>query len=115
MFKKDGHIHTHFCPHGTKDSFREYIEKAISLGFKEISFTEHAPLPDGFIDTTPTHDSAMSAEQLELYFAEIQSHKEKYKDCNFYHKTNDACNSQPIAPICMRSFIKKRNIIATKK
>ena len=80
MFKKDGHIHTHFCPHGTKDSFREYIEKAISLGFKEISFTEHAPLPDGFVDTTPTQDSAMSAEQLELYFAEIQSHKEKYKD-----------------------------------
>ena len=80
MFKKDGHIHTHFCPHGTKDSFREYIEKAISLGFEEISFTEHAPLPDGFVDTTPTQDSAMSAEQLELYFAEIQSHKEKYKD-----------------------------------
>ena len=43
--KRDGHIHTPFCPHGTKDSFEEYIEKALSLGFKEISFTEHAPLP----------------------------------------------------------------------
>jgi histidinol-phosphatase (PHP family) len=80
MFKKDGHIHTHFCPHGTKDSFIEYIEKAISLGFEEISFTEHAPLPDGFIDTTPTQDSAMSFEQLQAYFAEIQIYKEKYKE-----------------------------------
>ena len=27
--KRDGHIHTPFCPHGTKDTFEEYIEKAL--------------------------------------------------------------------------------------
>ena len=27
--KKDGHIHTPFCPHGSTDSFEQYIEKAI--------------------------------------------------------------------------------------
>ncbi|WP_428911306.1 histidinol-phosphatase HisJ [Niallia sp. Krafla_26] len=80
MVKKDGHIHTYFCPHGTKDSFEEYIEKAIALNFEEISFTEHAPLPEGFIDTTPTKDSAITHDQLDLYFEEIQRHKEKYKD-----------------------------------
>ena len=56
--KKDGHVHTPFCPHGSKDHFEEYIEKALALGFKEISFTEHAPLPEGFIDTTPTKEVA---------------------------------------------------------
>ncbi|WP_338472076.1 histidinol-phosphatase HisJ [Niallia sp. XMNu-256] len=79
MGKKDGHIHTYYCPHGTKDPFEKYIEMAISLDFEEVSFTEHAPLPDGFIDTTPTQDSAMSANQLDLYFEEIRALKEKYK------------------------------------
>lgn len=77
--KRDGHIHTPFCPHGTKDSFDQYVEKAIELGFQEISFTEHAPLPNGFIDTTPTKDSAMSLEKLTEYFAQIDNVKHKYK------------------------------------
>lgn len=80
MVKKDGHIHTLFCPHGSNDSFEEYIEKALSLGFKEITFTEHAPLPDGFIDTTPTKDSAMSWSAWEHYVEEISRVKQLYKD-----------------------------------
>ncbi|TKC15814.1 histidinol-phosphatase HisJ [Robertmurraya kyonggiensis] len=78
--KKDGHIHTPFCPHGTKDAFEEYIEKAIQLGFSEISFTEHAPLPEGFIDTTPDQDSGMKLEELEAYFEQINQLKPMYKD-----------------------------------
>lgn len=78
--KRDGHIHTPFCPHGTKDSFSEYAEAAIALGFKEISFTEHAPLPEGFIDTTPTKDSAMSISELDRYFTEVEKAKDKYRD-----------------------------------
>lgn len=78
--KRDGHIHTHYCPHGTKDSFGEYVEKALELGFEEISFTEHAPLPAGFIDTTPTKDSAIHYEQLSEYFAEINEIKKDYED-----------------------------------
>ena len=68
---KDGHIHTPFCPHGTKDALEAYVEKALSLGFQEISFTEHAPLPEGFIDPTPEQDSSMDIEQLEDYFDKI--------------------------------------------
>jgi histidinol-phosphatase (PHP family) len=75
---KDGHIHTPFCPHGTKDSFEEYIEKAITLGFTEITFTEHAPLPNGFIDTTPEKDSAMKLEELDDYFGKIEQMKRMY-------------------------------------
>lgn len=77
---KDGHVHTPFCPHGTKDEFVEYIDRAISLGFKEITFTEHAPLPEGFYDTTPAQDSGMKNEELEDYFNVISQLKEKYRD-----------------------------------
>ncbi|MFE8704169.1 histidinol-phosphatase HisJ [Cytobacillus sp. FJAT-54145] len=77
---KDGHIHTPFCPHGTKDPLEEYVEKAISLGFKEISFTEHAPLPEGFTDTAPTKDSAMQLEVLDRYFEEVNRVKSLYQN-----------------------------------
>lgn len=77
---KNGHIHTPFCPHGTKDLLEEYVKKAIQEGFTEISFTEHAPLPTGFTDPTPLQDSAMKFEDLERYFQEIEGLKEKYKE-----------------------------------
>jgi histidinol-phosphatase (PHP family) len=78
MFK-DGHIHTSFCPHGSKDPLEDYVEKALELGFREISFTEHAPLPKGFEDPAPASDSAMRQEELEQYFEEISRVKAAYK------------------------------------
>jgi histidinol-phosphatase (PHP family) len=75
---RDGHIHSKFCPHGTKDSFDSYIEKALSLGLKEISFTEHAPLPEGFTDPAPQSDSAMDRGDLEEYLSLIAALKRKY-------------------------------------
>ena len=48
--KRDGHIHTPFCPHGSKASLEAYVEEAICLGREEISFTEHFPLPKHIID-----------------------------------------------------------------
>ena len=76
--KKDGHIHTPYCPHGTEDSFPLYIEQAINSGFEEITFTEHAPLPLGFIDPTPNKDSGMSMNHLESYISELQELKKEY-------------------------------------
>nr|WP_019416661.1 histidinol-phosphatase HisJ [Anoxybacillus sp. ST70] len=76
---RDGHIHTPFCPHGSDDALHEYIEKAISLGYTDISFTEHAPLPKGFIDPTPYQDSAMKEEQLASYVSILQSLKKQYE------------------------------------
>ena len=77
--KKDGHVHTPFCPHGTKDTLEEYIERAIELGFEEISFTEHAPLPEGFTDTTPEKDSAMNWDEVEDYFRQIEKVQHKFE------------------------------------
>lgn len=75
---KDGHIHSHYCPHGTKDNFQAYVEKAIQMGFEEISFTEHAPLPSGFIDPAPTMDSAINLKQLDSYLNEVEKIKKQY-------------------------------------
>lgn len=77
--KRDGHIHTPFCPHGSKDALNDYVETAIRQGFREITFTEHAPLPEGFIDTTPTKDSAMELSIMEEYLSAIQQLQKEYK------------------------------------
>ncbi|WP_042345300.1 histidinol-phosphatase HisJ [Bacillus massiliigorillae] len=75
----DGHIHTPFCPHGSSDSFEEYIEWFIKNNVEEISFTEHAPLPNDFDDTTPTKDSAMTTTQLTEYIEQLKKLQQKYK------------------------------------
>lgn len=77
--KRDGHIHSPFCPHGSTDSMESYVKKAITLDLEEISFTEHAPLPGSFQDPAPTKDSSMKAEDVERYFEEGNRLKEKYK------------------------------------
>lgn len=78
--KKDGHIHSPFCPHGTKDPFEKYIEKAIKENFSEITFTEHAPLPTNFVDPTPNKDSGMSPKDITAYFETLNQLKQQYKD-----------------------------------
>jgi histidinol-phosphatase (PHP family) len=67
----DKHVHTPYCPHGSTDPLESYIEQAIALNYREISFTEHAPLPNNFIDPTPERDSAMSLDQIHAYLEEL--------------------------------------------
>lgn len=77
---RDGHIHSPFCPHGTKDAFELYVDKAIREGLKEITFTEHMPLPKGFInDEALIKECAPVMEVMEDYFDEVEAVKEKYK------------------------------------
>ncbi|WP_208590886.1 histidinol-phosphatase HisJ [Gracilibacillus suaedae] len=77
--KGDYHVHTPFCPHGSNDSIEMYIEEAIKKDMKELSFTEHAPLPIDFQDPTPDQDSAMSWEDLDAYIENIEKAKKQYK------------------------------------
>jgi histidinol-phosphatase (PHP family) len=77
--KWDGHTHSPYCPHGSKDSLESYIEKAIMEGFQRYSITEHAPLPPSFIDPAPQMDSAMKAEDIDAYISECEQLKERYK------------------------------------
>lgn len=78
--KRDGHIHTPFCPHGTADALERYVEKAIQHQFTDITFTEHAPLPANFIDPAPEKDSAMNPNQLSAYIETLYQLKERYKN-----------------------------------
>lgn len=80
MVKYDGHVHTPFCPHGTKDTLKSYCEKAIEIGLTGLSFTEHAPLPETFTDPAPKQDSAMSWQHFYEYIDAVQSVKDTYKN-----------------------------------
>ena len=79
-FTHDGHIHTPFCPHGSTDALEAYVKAARTRGLKTITFTEHAPLPAGFVDPTPDQDSAMSLETLPEYLDQVARLKQAYAD-----------------------------------
>lgn len=82
--KRDGHVHSHYCPHGSSDNFEEYLERAITLGIKEITFTEHMSMPielecEG-LDKNFIKNTYPSISSIDAYFQEIKSYKNKYKD-----------------------------------
>ncbi len=77
---RDGHIHSPYCPHGTVDPFELYVEKAISVGLKEITFTEHMPLPGDFMEAEFLKGCAPTVEEIEEYISELDFIKKKYEN-----------------------------------
>lgn len=77
------HTHTYRCGHASGDE-REYIEKAIELGFCELGFSEHAPMP--FPDGLPEHNlrrllaMRMKMHETEQYISSLLSLREEYKN-----------------------------------
>ncbi|MDD3375524.1 MAG: histidinol-phosphatase HisJ family protein [Candidatus Omnitrophica bacterium] len=70
----DYHNHTILCGHAIGEPF-EYVDQALSLGLKEIGFSDHAPLV--------CHDDptvTMSFEQLPRYHGMIEDVQKKYED-----------------------------------
>ena len=76
--KRDGHVHSTYCPHGSDDSLDMYIDTALKNGITEITFTEHMPLP--MEDPSPRKNSALPMERLEEYLKGIAEFKDKVKD-----------------------------------
>jgi histidinol-phosphatase (PHP family) len=74
----DKHVHTPYCPHGSTDTIEKYIKHALQLKYKEISFTEHAPLPKSFTDPAPDKDSAMDWDSIPAYMEELKKIKSFY-------------------------------------
>ena len=64
------HTHTDFCD--GKGSPEDFVKKAISLGFKYLGFSAHAPLPFRC-------DWSLSAERLDVYCDEISHLKAHYQ------------------------------------
>ncbi|MCV3741658.1 histidinol-phosphatase HisJ [Lentilactobacillus hilgardii] len=85
MLKREGHSHTEFCPHGSGDDVELMIQRAIHLGFKEYSITEHAPLPPELQNEyagqkTGLTEASMSMSDLDAYFKKMTLMKTKYAD-----------------------------------
>lgn len=79
LLKRDGHIHTPFCPHGSKDPLNAYVEEALRLGKETISFTEHFPLPDDFRDVAFRRACSLLWEEVPDYLAAIEKVKKAYE------------------------------------
>lgn len=85
MLKIDGHTHTELCPHGSHESTRAMVERAIELGFDEYWITEHAPMPKDFVQrfAGPADDwqtEGLSWEQVDDYLNLVEQMQSEYAD-----------------------------------
>ena len=75
----DGHSHTQMCRHGSLQPTEKHVLKAIEKGFKTLSVTEHAPLPDGYLkDQKMQHIISLKEEELDEYFKHLENLKQRY-------------------------------------
>lgn len=75
---RDGHMHSPFCPHGSKDALEAYVEEAIRLGRKMITFTEHFPLPEDILPPEELRKCALTLEEVPLYLSAVDQVKKDY-------------------------------------
>jgi len=77
----DGHTHSQFCGHGRNENTALMVEKAIALGFKHYSITEHAPLPEEIIpDPDRRAELSLRPDKIKDYFRHIERLKKHYGD-----------------------------------
>lgn len=67
------HIHSYRCRHASDERDYEYVEKAIQLGAKKMTFTDHAPFPGN------PFENRMDMEQLPEYMNTLSELKSKYR------------------------------------
>ena len=66
------HVHTRRCKHGSEESDETLVKKAISLGAKRITFTDHVPFPEN------PFGNRMDFEELEDYLDSLEKLKKLY-------------------------------------
>ncbi|MBI5831796.1 MAG: histidinol-phosphatase HisJ [Armatimonadetes bacterium] len=76
----DGHTHSHFCPHGSREPLRGYLDRAVELGLRRLAITEHIPAPDGFIDPMGPGECYGPIADLDPYLAECEALRDEYAD-----------------------------------
>ena len=72
MLYSDYHLHTTFSHDGIA-TMEEQIKKAITLGLKELCFTEHYDIYEGL------KNNILQTIDVENYVTNFQQYKEKYK------------------------------------
>ena len=65
LLPADYHMHTPLCRHATGEP-GEYAKRALGLGFKEIGFSDHSPMPRDDFD-----DWRMRNDQLDEYVEKV--------------------------------------------
>lgn len=82
--KIDGHTHTQYCPHGSREYVELMIERAIELGFDEYHITEHSPVPNSFsnrlMPIEAVESLAMAENEVDSYINYMLKVKEGFKD-----------------------------------
>lgn len=81
----NGHTHTEFCPHGSREDTELFIKKAIKSGFKTYTITEHFPMAPEFYNTVTgsihaIETAAMGIDELPAYFEKMNYLKTKYSN-----------------------------------
>ena len=81
----NGHTHTEFCPHGSGEQVEDYLEAAITAGFKTYSITEHFPMPPKFAEEArgsrhAIYTAAMAERELDAYLEKMALIKTRYAD-----------------------------------
>ena len=66
------HVHTRRCKHGSEETDEILVKKAISLGAKRITFTDHVPFPEN------PFGNRMDFEELEEYLDSLEKLKKLY-------------------------------------
>lgn len=80
MMKWDGHTHSPFCKHGSAAPMEQYVQEALRQQFVRLTVTEHAPLPERWVDDDALmRELAMSEEEMESYIATVVALKCRYR------------------------------------
>ncbi|MFA4964251.1 MAG: histidinol-phosphatase HisJ family protein [Thermoleophilia bacterium] len=67
----DYHIHTHLCGHAEGEP-REYVERAVALGMREMGFADHLPFLGGWEPKGVSAEGwAMAVSELDGYAATV--------------------------------------------
>ena len=80
LLSRDGHIHTPLCPHGSKDTFEQYVELGIESGRTEMTFTEHFPVRVVFTEEAFQNRCNLQEKDLEDYITKVRAVQSKYQD-----------------------------------
>jgi histidinol-phosphatase (PHP family) len=78
--RRDGHTHTQFCPHGSREPTEHFVARANELGFETYTVTEHPPLPKNFLDPTPDKSCSMQWAELDPYLEHVREIQGRFAD-----------------------------------
>ena len=83
MLRSNYHTHLKYCNHAEGEA-ADYVAKAIDLGFKELGISDHAPVPEEYVDPRVYESSKtyrfMKLKDLDIYLNDCRQAREKFKD-----------------------------------